>query len=193
MSKTKRMVEVAVALGRTSFYRMPASTNGKYSFTGGLVQYCTKVWHNLEKATEELGLEWQDPASPFVIAMLHKACEIDAYYFNQDYKCWERSESHPEDDRELSLQVADRLGIKLTTEERAWIRDSYDAWQTKVKAIQKKVCCLCGKPLPAGMWGHNPAPLSYEGVCCDDCNYFKVIPARLQFEQEGRGDLTHEE
>lgn len=37
-------------------------------------------------------------------------------------------------------------------------------------------CCFCGKD--AGEYGNNARPLK-DGVCCDDCNNSKVIPARL--------------
>jgi len=39
-------------------------------------------------------------------------------------------------------------------------------------------CCLCGKEFVG--WGNNPSPLADEDKkCCDECNYTKVIPARL--------------
>lgn len=40
-------------------------------------------------------------------------------------------------------------------------------------------CCLCGATFVG--WGNNPSPLSDnpDDRCCDDCNYTKVIPARL--------------
>jgi hypothetical protein len=41
-----------------------------------------------------------------------------------------------------------------------------------------KQCCLCGGN--AGKYGNNPAPLpSAGGVCCELCNFTKVIPVRL--------------
>ena len=39
-------------------------------------------------------------------------------------------------------------------------------------------CCLCSKSKFG--FGNNPAPCSDTGVCCDDCNSSKVIPARLK-------------
>lgn len=46
-------------------------------------------------------------------------------------------------------------------------------------------CSLCGGPVeawPGGYgYGHNPEPLKpIEERCCDDCNWTKVIPARLR-------------
>ena len=29
-------------------------------------------------------------------------------------------------------------------------------------------------------YGNNPHPLADEGQCCDECNMFKVIPARME-------------
>jgi hypothetical protein len=29
-------------------------------------------------------------------------------------------------------------------------------------------------------YGNNPAPVKNEGKCCDDCNFTKVLPARLE-------------
>lgn len=40
-------------------------------------------------------------------------------------------------------------------------------------------CVLCGEPLVE--FGHNPWPLSTmeEGLCCGDCNWGRVLPARM--------------
>lgn len=42
----------------------------------------------------------------------------------------------------------------------------------------KKKCCLCGREFKG--WGNNPWPVVDNGVCCDECNMTKVIPARLK-------------
>jgi hypothetical protein len=39
-------------------------------------------------------------------------------------------------------------------------------------------CVLCGGPYT--YTGNNPFPVEDHGVCCDDCNYLKVIPARFR-------------
>lgn len=131
MSKTERMAQVATKLGETSFYQMPASTRYHGNFAGGLLQHCTNVWRNLEKLTNALNLKWQDPSSPYIIAMLHDACKIDAYCFNHDYKCWERNENHSDGHGDLSLRVAEELGIELTDEEKACIRWHMGAFDEK--------------------------------------------------------------
>lgn len=214
MNKNERMAVVAAKLRETSFYKMPASTRWHNNFEGGLFDHSTGVWANLEKLTSALDLQWQDPSSPFIIAMLHDACKIGAYYFNRDYGVWEHSENHPEGHGDLSLKVAEQLGIELTEEEKMCIRwhmgafDDRENWSQFTDAIHqypnvfwthvadmmsahideergddalkgRTLCCICGKPLPEGSFGNNPAPLMSEGVCCDHCNLTKVIPARL--------------
>jgi len=39
-------------------------------------------------------------------------------------------------------------------------------------------CCLCKKQKYG--FGNNPAPLTEDGRCCDECNSKKVIPARMK-------------
>ena len=46
---------------------------------------------------------------------------------------------------------------------------------------EEKVCCLCGKKLER--WGNDPWPLAEDGECCDECNYKKVIPARIEMHR----------
>lgn len=211
MGNTERMAAIATKLGGTSFYMMPASTKYHNNFSGGLLEHSTGVWNNLEWLTKALGLKWENESSPFVIAMLHDACKIDAYFYNHDYGCWERNDEHPEGHGDLSLKIAEELGIELTEEEKACIRwhmgafDEKENWNKFTEAIHKypnvfwthvadmmsahideikpkeerKTCCLCGDTLPNKEYGHNPAPLKNNGVCCDFCNVTKVIPARL--------------
>ncbi len=47
-----------------------------------------------------------------------------------------------------------------------------------------KVCVLCGEQFTG--WGNNPWPLApasslsnERSRCCDDCNWARVIPARI--------------
>jgi hypothetical protein len=43
-------------------------------------------------------------------------------------------------------------------------------------------CVLCTSVIET--FGHNPAPVSENGYCCDDCNTTKVIPARVGWIRE---------
>lgn len=210
-TERERMALVAAKLRETSFYQMPASTKYHNNFAGGLLDHSVGVWLNLERLTNQENLNWQNPSSPFVIAMLHDACKIDAYFFNRDYGVWEHSDKHPGGHGDLSLKIAEQLGIELTDEEKACIRwhmgafDEKENWGEYTNAIHKypnvlwthtadmmsahideiepgkepKVCCICDAPLQPGELGNNPAPLMDEGVCCDHCNFTRVLPARL--------------
>ena len=143
MNKNERMAVVAAKLRQTSFYKMPASSHYHSNFEGGLLDHSTRVWLNLERLTSALGLEWGDPSSPFIIAMLHDACKIDAYYYNRDYGCWERNEKHRTGHGDLSLIVAEEIGIELTEEEKACIRwhmgafDREECWPQFIEAIHQ--------------------------------------------------------
>lgn len=43
-----------------------------------------------------------------------------------------------------------------------------------------KKCILCGKEIIG--YGNNAQPLK-EGICCDSCNIYKVIPERLKLTE----------
>lgn len=42
----------------------------------------------------------------------------------------------------------------------------------------KYTCCFCG--LPFYGYGNNAEPVIKNGVCCNECNKTKVIPARIK-------------
>jgi hypothetical protein len=57
-----------------------------------------------------------------------------------------------------------------------------------------ETCCICSQEIdkhytPEGKmyWdkGHNAVPIEY-GRCCSNCNYSKVIPARLRIASARR-------
>lgn len=39
------------------------------------------------------------------------------------------------------------------------------------------VRCICGKKFTE--YGNSPMPVKDEGLCCNDCNFNVVIPARI--------------
>lgn len=53
------------------------------------------------------------------------------------------------------------------------MRDSHDKDRTYV-------CCICGKTKIG--YGNNPWPVNTDpkAKCCDNCNKFVVIPARME-------------
>lgn len=74
-----RILQLNAYLGSTSFYHMPASTKFHGNFRGGLLAHSAAVFDSLMKMTEQLGLEWLRPESPYIIAYGHDVCKIDAY------------------------------------------------------------------------------------------------------------------
>ena len=51
-----------------------------------------------------------------------------------------------------------------------------EAGATIKEAYEKHKCILCGKEFDG--WGNNAWPIK-DGICCDECNAEKVIPARI--------------
>lgn len=49
-------------------------------------------------------------------------------------------------------------------------------------------CCLCGKEFEG--YGNNADPVA-DGICCDECNRAKVVPARVA-AWKAEGDLFRE-
>lgn len=46
-----------------------------------------------------------------------------------------------------------------------------------MKDSKRNECVLCGKEFTG--YGNNPWPVAKKGVCCDECNFEIVLPARL--------------
>lgn len=122
MDKIERMQQVIEVLQKTSFMQMPAFEHRSVKRSGGLLQHSLNYWIQLERLTEQMGLEWEHPSSPFIIAMLHHACDIGRYYYNWDYKVWEENGKLSQGHGMMSVDVAEKLGIKLTDEEKACIK-----------------------------------------------------------------------
>ena len=53
---------------------------------------------------------------------------------------------------------------------------------------EKHICCICGKEFIG--WGNNPYPITDEEdeVCCDECNYSEVLPARIEQLRQMKGE-----
>lgn len=51
-----------------------------------------------------------------------------------------------------------------------------------MKETIRKQCCLCKKKYEG--YGNNAEPLK-KGFCCNECNGWKVISARLRLQTKG--------
>ena len=74
-----RIMELNAFLGGTSFYNMPASARHHGNHSGGLYEHSVAVFSNLLSMTQDMRLDWGKPESPFIVAMCHDICKIDAY------------------------------------------------------------------------------------------------------------------
>lgn len=61
------------------FFRAPASTKYHGAFPGGLYEHSLKVYEQLIRLTDGLGLTWQRNESRFIIGFFHDLCKIDQY------------------------------------------------------------------------------------------------------------------
>ena len=45
-------------------------------------------------------------------------------------------------------------------------------------------CCICGDYFDG--WGNNPWSVKKHGDCCDICNCFIVVPARIELHRKAQ-------
>jgi hypothetical protein len=77
----------------------------------------------------------------------------------------------------------EQIDMKAMCEHQQELSIAYMKQQkAKAKETSKKYkpykCCLCKKQKYG--FGNNPAPLKEEGRCCDECNAYQVVPARVK-------------
>ena len=66
-------------LSAMGFFTAPASTKYHGDHEGGLFEHSYKVTTALLDLTKKLGLQWEDPRSPYVVGMFHDLCKCDMY------------------------------------------------------------------------------------------------------------------
>ena len=66
------------------FFTAPASRSHHGSYKGGLFDHSMNVFKRLTTLTDQCGLKWQRPESPFIVGMFHDLCKIDLYKLVQD-------------------------------------------------------------------------------------------------------------
>ncbi|MBS5822424.1 MAG: hypothetical protein KID00_00955 [Clostridium argentinense] len=139
------------------FFTAPASTKYHGAYEGGLFDHCLAVTESLVEITENMGIEWEHPRSPYIVGMFHDLCKIDQYekvidvegitYFGMDEVKGEESHFEYTSDS-LFPGHGDKSVMKLaswlhlTEEEILCIRyhmGAYekDAWDYYDKAIKK--------------------------------------------------------
>ena len=71
------------------FFIAPASLGHHGNHYGGLFIHSLIVAKELKRYTHNLGLQWQNVNSPWLVGMFHDICKIDDYTFNLDEGKWE--------------------------------------------------------------------------------------------------------
>lgn len=66
-------------LDENGFFTAPASRQNHGSYAGGLFDHSLNVFKRLRTLTEQCGLTWRRPESPFIVGMFHDLCKIDMY------------------------------------------------------------------------------------------------------------------
>lgn len=73
---TSKMMNWLIGQG---FFMKPAAIKHHGNHTGGLFDHSFEVMQTLVEMTESLGVEWQNPRSPYIIGMFHDLCKLDDY------------------------------------------------------------------------------------------------------------------
>ena len=66
------------------FFTKPAAIKYHGNYTGGLFDHSKAVAETLVSFTEKLGLNWENPRSPYIVGMFHDLCKIDDYIANSE-------------------------------------------------------------------------------------------------------------
>ena len=62
-----------------NFFTAPASIRYHGAYKGGLFDHSLAVTEALLNLTDKLGLSWERPESPYIVAMYHDLCKCDNY------------------------------------------------------------------------------------------------------------------
>lgn len=127
-------------LDELGFFTAPASTKYHGAYKGGLFDHSLEVAKALVELTENLGLKWERPESPYIVGLLHDLCKCDNYVelntldeiapIGQKYKYNPGLiiPGHGEKSVIMALRIVD-----LTDEEIACIRWHMGAYETDTK------------------------------------------------------------
>lgn len=144
--------EIFNDLKEEGFFLAPASRNYHGSYEGGLYDHSTNVMETLVRLTKDLGLQWQEPRSPYIIGMYHNLCKIDMYrHTKADPTAYEHNpnlilKGHGD----KSVMLLSKY-YRLTTEEILCIRYHMGAYETESWSEFDKAI----KAYPNVLWTHT--------------------------------------
>lgn len=120
-------------LGGLGFFTAPASTKYHGAYEGGLFDHSLETAKQLVKLTEQCGLKWERPESPYIVGMYHDLCKCDNYVVDIEtgkYKI--NPDTIIPGHGEKSVMMLQKY-IDLTDEEIACIRWHMGAYETDTK------------------------------------------------------------
>jgi 3'-5' exoribonuclease len=120
IAECARMATLRDYLETTSFAADPASAKHHGNYPGGLKHHSELVLYQLKWMTDGLGLTWQRPDSPAIIAYCHDLCKIGSYIVDSDGR-YQYNYDHPKGHGDLSLRIAEKI-VDLADEEKDCIR-----------------------------------------------------------------------
>ena len=124
---------IEMDLDELGFFTAPASTKYHGAYKGGLFDHSLEVAKALVELTENLGLKWERPESPYIVGLLHDLCKCDNYVKDFESDKWiYNSEIIIPGHGEKSVIMALRI-MDLTDEEIACIRWHMGAYETDTK------------------------------------------------------------
>lgn len=59
----------------------------------------------------------------------------------------------------------------------------------KENSLNEQVCSICGQ-IMVGAFGNNAYPIN-DGICCNNCNYTVVIPARIELANKLKNNIKN--
>lgn len=132
--------QIEYDLNQLGYFNAPASSMYHLAYEGGLLDHSIKVCEELVRLTEDNGLIWKNPRSPYVIGLFHDLCKCDQYVKNEKGYTYNNDKllgGHGEKSAIIAGQF-----IRLTDEEVCCIRYHMGAyykkdWEGFDRAIKK--------------------------------------------------------
>lgn len=120
-------------LEHIGFFMAPASVRFHGSYEGGLFDHSRVTMNILVDLTEQLGLKWERPESPFIIGLFHDLCKVDAYRCDSSlHEIVHNPNQYIDGHGEKSVIMLQKY-LKLTDEEIACIRWHMGAFEKDTK------------------------------------------------------------
>lgn len=141
-------------LDEMGYFTAPASTKYHGNYEGGLFDHSYLMARCLGLMTDQMGLEWHDERSPWIVGLFHDLCKCDAYIKSMDGTYTYNTEQLIPGHAEKSIIVAQQIACMpiLNEEEIACIRyhmgayEGEKVWRNYDYAIRK---------YPNVLWTHT--------------------------------------